>query len=146
MSDNENDLGPEQANTCQLSRRDFLKLLATAGLVVGCSASQRALSPDESSTSSSKYDFSQISFCGIYCEDVCPERAYPKSCDGCKIQGGKCAPYCCGCPVRKCAQEKGMLTCAHCNGFPTCDKDTWKTYPSLRGKIEQLRAELQIQP
>jgi len=146
MSEIETNLQPEHTIAHQFSRRDFLKLMATAGLVAGCSACQRAFSSDESSTPSSKFDFSQISFCGIYCQEACPEHAYPKSCDGCKTEGGKCTPYCCMCPVRKCAQERGVLTCAHCDGFPTCDKETWKTYPSLRGRIEQLRAELQTQP
>jgi len=77
MSEIETNLQPEHTIAHQFSRRDFLKLMAAAGLVAGGSTCQRTLLSDESSTPSSKFDFRQISFCGIYCQEVCPENAYP---------------------------------------------------------------------
>jgi len=146
MKDVEKKDRSEYSDPRLLSRRDFLKLLAAAGLVAGCGACQPAVPGTDSAASEGSIDFSRISYCGIHCQEACPEWAYPQTCDGCKAQTTKCAPYCCGCPVRKCAREKEVLTCAHCNGFPTCDKETWNIYPGLRKQIEQLRAELQTQP
>jgi hypothetical protein len=136
----------EQSGACQLSRQNFLKLLAMLGLVAGFSACQRAASLEEASSSPGKYDFRLISFCGLDCENACPENTYPNTCEGCKAQSGKCASYCCGCPVRMCAQEKSVLTCAHCEDFPGCVKETWATYPGLKERIELIRAELLKQP
>jgi hypothetical protein len=147
MTEINNKLHGEQDDYTQISRRDFCKLSAMAGfIIVGCWACQSTQSTSETIPSKVKFDFSQLSFCGLNCKEACPEYAYPKTCEGCKSKGGKCAPYCCGCPVRGCASEKGILTCAHCDEFPTCDKDTWKTYPRLRSQIEQLRVEIKSQP
>ncbi len=41
-------------------------------------------------------------------------------CDGCKSSGRRADQ---GCPVRPCAIEKGVETCAHCDEYP-CDKLT----------------------
>ena len=138
----------------RLSRRDFLKVagVAAAGTVLTACTPKTSHPPEPipptMTTTTSNVDFSRIAYCGIHCQEACPEGAYPQTCDGCKAQARneKCAPYCCGCPVRKCAQEKGVLTCAHCDGFPTCDKSTWATYPGLKKQVEQLRVELQLQP
>ena len=83
-----------------------------------------------------------MAYCGIRCWSACPEGAYPDQCEGCKSQGGKLSPYCETCAVRKCASEKGVLTCAHCDGYPTCEADTWKTFPMLRSKIDRIRSDL----
>lgn len=156
MVDTKNKLQPESVDPNRLSRRDFLKIAGAAVVGTVLTACTPLTTPPPETTpipplptsSESSMDFNKISYCGIHCREACPEWAYPQTCDGCKSPVGneKCAPYCCGCPVRKCAQEKGVLTCAHCDGFPMCDKDTWKTYPGLKGRVEQLRTELQLQP
>ena len=42
-------------------------------------------------------------------------------CDGCKTSTGRLYSGCNNCEIRKCAQEKGCLTCAHCIEYP-CEK------------------------
>jgi hypothetical protein len=42
-------------------------------------------------------------------------------CDGCKASSGRLYSGCSQCEIRKCAQEKDFLTCAHCIEYP-CDK------------------------
>lgn len=44
------------------------------------------------------------------------------SCDGCRRNGRK-TPYCESlCPIRRCAQEKAVSTCAGCEEMLTCEK------------------------
>ena len=43
-------------------------------------------------------------------------------CDGCRMNGRK-TPYCESlCPIRQCALEKGVSTCAGCGELLTCEK------------------------
>jgi hypothetical protein len=42
-------------------------------------------------------------------------------CDGCRVPGGRLSTYCATCEIRLCAQNKGMVTCAHCPDSP-CEK------------------------
>ena len=137
-------------------RRDFLKLAVAAGtglLAAGCSTSQEpsaspTITPAPVPTAIPTYsaeDFSHMAYCGIRCWAACPEHAYPNSCEGCKSEGGKLSRSCGFCAIRKCASEKQVLTCAHCDEYPSCEADTWTRYPILRDKIDQIRSDLQIQ-
>jgi hypothetical protein len=145
-----------------ISRSGFLKLAATAGLlVVGCNAKPEptatptskptvppTIMPTSAPTAIPTYsaeDFSRMAYCGIRCWSACPEHAYPKSCEGCKSSGGILAPYCQTCAIRKCASEKQVLTCAHCQEYPSCTVETWTIFPVLRKKIDQIRSDLQNQ-
>jgi hypothetical protein len=42
-------------------------------------------------------------------------------CDGCRVPDGRLSAYCATCEIRLCAQQKGMVTCAHCPECP-CEK------------------------
>jgi len=42
-------------------------------------------------------------------------------CDGCKTEGGRLFSGSNKCPVRICAGEKGVETCAHCSEY-ACEK------------------------
>jgi hypothetical protein len=157
----------------RIYRRDFLKVaVAAAGaglLAAGCNTSQEptaapaseptatpiseptaspTIPPTPKSTAIPTYsadDFSRMAYCGIRCWAACPERAYPTNCEGCKSEGGKLGPFCEVCALRKCASEKEVLTCAHCDEYPLCKVDTWTRYPVLRRKIDQIRSALQAQ-
>jgi hypothetical protein len=142
-----------------ICRRDFLKLAVAAGLLSGCGAEQQpnAAPPDEPTATPtcaptgtadtvSAEDFSQVAYCGIRCREACPEHTYPTSCEGCKSEGGKLGHFCERCAIRKCAMEKQVVTCAHCDEYPSCDVDTWKMYPVLRRKIDGIRSTLEAQP
>jgi hypothetical protein len=152
-----------------ICRRDFLKQIALAGFLAGCSTDQKStavpiseptatptnrptalptITPTPKPTANPTYsaeDFSRMAYCGIRCWVECPENAYPASCEGCKSKGGKLGHYCEICSIRKCAGEKQVLTCAHCDGYSSCEADTWKRYPILRIKIDQIRSDLQAQ-
>jgi hypothetical protein len=45
--------------------------------------------------------------------------------------------------IRKCAVEKQVVTCAHCDEYPTCDDPMWESYPWLRRQIDQIRSNLE---
>jgi hypothetical protein len=42
-------------------------------------------------------------------------------CDGCRMEGGRLFSGCSKCQIRKCAREKGVENCAHCNEY-VCEK------------------------
>jgi len=46
------------------------------------------------------------------------------------------------CSLKKCATRRGLKTCAHCAGFPTCKDEQWSRYPKLREVAEAMRATL----
>ena len=44
------------------------------------------------------------------------------NCEGCRMDGAK-TPYCEAlCPIRQCALQKGVETCAACGDMPGCEK------------------------
>lgn len=146
-----------------ICRRDFVKWVVMSGLITGFIADQKIIAekisastssltskPDTPSTSTtssesdhppaySAEDFNRMAYCGIRCQAACPENAYPESCGGCKSTDGKLGHYCEICSIRKCAGKNQVLTCAHCDDYPACDVDTWKRYPILRKKIDEIR-------
>jgi len=55
-------------------------------------------------------------------------------CPGCRAGGGYPA-----CPIRACARDRGVTTCAECAEWP-CDKSAFLArYVNLRGDVERLR-------
>ena len=139
----------------RMYRRNLLKLAvaaATGLLATGSRASQEQTVPQTTTpppaTSAdrthSPEDFSRMAYCGIKCWAACPEKEYPDHCGGCKSEGGKRGHFCVICSIRKCASEKQVLTCAHCDEYPACEADTWTKYPILRDMIDRLRSDLQI--
>lgn len=122
-----------------ITRRDFCKLALAAGLAAGCSASSE---PSAIPTDVGE-DYSLVAFCGIRCLEECPDHAYPKTCDGCQSTGDKLSFYCSSmCSIRKCALEKGVLTCAHCDDYPNCTAPEWTRFPMLKDKIQKIRNDL----
>ena len=59
-------------------------------------------------------------------------------CDGCRVPGGRLTAYCATCNIRVCAQEKGVITCAHCAECP-CEKIV---APRARKVLENLKKTL----
>ena len=58
-------------------------------------------------------------------------------CDGCK--SGR-TPF--NCEAKKCAVSRNLPTCAHCDDFPSCDKDIWTKWPPLKEKVQAMRSKL----
>jgi hypothetical protein len=63
------------------------------------------------------------------------------TCDGC-TSTGRLGGYCADCPVRACAVERGLVHCAACGEYATCEtlEDFIKDIPEARANLEALRA------
>ena len=59
-------------------------------------------------------------------------------CDGCKSNR---TPFN-NCEAKKCAVSRNLPTCAHCDDFPSCDKEIWTKWPQLKEKVEAMRSKL----
>jgi hypothetical protein len=64
-------------------------------------------------------------------------------CDGCKTEGGRLFSGCSKCQVRKCAREKGVENCAHCDEY-VCEKlkDFFNIEPNSKALLEEIRSKL----
>ncbi len=62
------------------------------------------------------------------------------TCDGCVTAGGRLSSYCSVCPVRACAEEHGVESCAYC---PDYDCETIRGFfqmnPALQQALDALR-------
>jgi hypothetical protein len=62
-------------------------------------------------------------------------------CDGCTMIDARIPKHCLNCPVRCCAMETGVRTCADCARFP-CDrlKSLWDTmvFKDARPRLERM--------
>lgn len=146
-------------------RREFLKCMtwASLGLMLGglkCSTSQKIKEKEMSE---------MIAYCGIDCHecgallatqadddlkrkqiaeqwskiynsDIKPEDI---NCLGCTTEGNVHFTYCKVCAIRKCAQEKKAINCAHCTSYP-CEKlsEFLKMVPEAKQKLDEIRSTL----
>jgi hypothetical protein len=128
------------------NRRDFLKTISCASLCLfagglGCTKQKKTSNKTDSDMKE------MIACCGIPCHecgafiatknnddkkrkevaeqwskqfnaDIKPEAIY---CDGCLSKDGYLFSHCNVCEIRKCAMEKKLANCAHCNEYP-CEK------------------------
>lgn len=64
-------------------------------------------------------------------------------CDGCKTEGGRLFSGCSTCQIRKCAREKGIESCAHCNGY-ACERleKFFTTDPEAKKRLDKIRSAL----
>jgi hypothetical protein len=63
-------------------------------------------------------------------------------CDGCSV-GARHGGYCSLCPVRACAVQRGVSTCAACTDYP-CEELTkfHSTTAHAKANLEALRAQM----
>ena len=157
-SENESQLNVENK---EHDRRDLLRFGICAG--VGFALGQTGLSccPQSSACKTKKMakddEFAMVAYCCLEC-DKCDAYIATQSndkqlkakvakewkmdieklsCDGCKSENALF-----NCDAKKCAVARGVLTCAHCDDFPTCDKEIWTKWPMLKKKTEDMRAKL----
>jgi hypothetical protein len=154
---------PQQSRLNGIKRRDFLK--QSIPICVGISIGTICLSCKRNRSSSQKdnaeaEDFLMIAYCGLDCErcdaylatlnkdenlktevaerwGMKPEDIF---CMGCKSENALFS-----CSAKKCAVERNVITCAHCEDFITCDNEIWEKYPQIRQKAEELRKQLEEQ-
>jgi len=62
-------------------------------------------------------------------------------CDGCKTETGRLFSGCKSCQIRKCAREKSIENCAHCDDFP-CEslEKFFNTEPDARKRLDEIRS------
>ena len=61
-------------------------------------------------------------------------------CDGCLADEGRLAGYCGMCPIRGCAKERGVASCAYCDDY-VCDKlqEHLSHAPEMRELLDAMR-------
>jgi hypothetical protein len=64
-------------------------------------------------------------------------------CDGCRASSGRLYSGCSKCEIKKCAQEKDCLTCAHCIEYP-CDKlrKFFITDPNAKSHLDDIKSSM----
>jgi len=135
-----------------------IALAAGAGGLSCCPCrSKKDATPAKTQTTSVPTDWAMIAYCCLEC-DKCDVYVATQTndetlrakvakewkmdaaklyCNGCKSDR---TPF--NCEAKQCAVAKGLPTCAHCDDFPTCDKEIWTKWPPLRQMTETMRARL----
>jgi hypothetical protein len=64
-------------------------------------------------------------------------------CDGCKTEGGRLFSASRKCEIRKCAGQKGIENCAHCNEC-ACERleKLFATDPDAKKRLDAIRSAL----
>jgi hypothetical protein len=64
-------------------------------------------------------------------------------CDGCKTENGRLFSGCKYCEIRKCARQKRIENCAHCNEYACERLDRFFTdYPEAKSRLDVIRSAL----
>ena len=65
-------------------------------------------------------------------------------CDGClATQGPRCS-YCAECPIRACAIDRGVQSCAHCADYGCSMIEQFLSHaPEMRKTLDEMRATFQ---
>jgi len=64
-------------------------------------------------------------------------------CTGCLTVGDNVFNYCKICEIRRCAMERGVISCAHCDEY-ACERLAafFKMNPPARATLEEIRRKL----
>ncbi|MGD0037947.1 MAG: DUF3795 domain-containing protein [Bacteroidota bacterium] len=64
-------------------------------------------------------------------------------CDGCQTTNGRLFSGCFGCVIRKCAKQKAVENCAHCNEY-ICEQlgAFFIKDPSAKERLEEIRSRI----
>ena len=148
------------AETVGRNRREMLKTCACAGLALALGSASISCCPCSSGREQAILDgdeFDMVAYCCLEC-DKCDVYIATQNndddlrakvakqwnmdagklyCDGCK---SKRALF--DCEAKKCAVQKNLPTCAHCDDFPSCDKEIWTKWPQLKQKVQAMRNRL----
>jgi len=65
------------------------------------------------------------------------------NCEGCTAESGLQFRHCATCEMRRCAMEKGLPNCAHCNEYP-CEtlSGFFDVAPEARERLDFIRSGL----
>ena len=79
----------------------------------------------------------------IYGQEYKPEDV--TDCDGCKTENGRLFSGCRYCEIRKCAREKSIENCAHCDEY-ACEKlkefFATEAHAHAKERLDKIRAQL----
>ncbi len=107
-------------------------IIGSCGLVCSeCSAYLAYINDDDDLRQKTSAEWSKM-----YGAEIPPEAI---NCTGCRLEGVKIS-HCAECPVRLCAIEKEVDTCADCELYSCSTLDKFVEYiPQARQKLEELR-------
>jgi hypothetical protein len=65
------------------------------------------------------------------------------NCEGCLVDAENVFNYCKVCEIRKCAKDKAVVTCAHCDDYG-CEKLTkfFSQAPQVKARLDEVRKNL----
>lgn len=65
------------------------------------------------------------------------------NCDGCRPDSSRLFSHCQVCEIRKCARDKAVANCAHCDDY-ACEKleGFFKMVPDAREKLDTIKSSL----
>lgn len=77
----------------------------------------------------------------LYGEEYRPQDI--NDCDGCKSESRRLFSGCRRCEIRKCAREKSVENCAHCDEY-ACERleKFFATYPEAGKRLDAIRSAL----
>ena len=157
-----------------IGRRGFLGAAGIlGGCVAVCPLARAARGADEADPPPETLpDFEKLTYCCFECTtELCPllkaslendleykrekaaewkekyGRDFPLEevyCFGCKVE-----PACQGegvkrCDARACVIDRKLVSCAHCDELPTCQRDLWVNFPAFRKHVLGIRTALKI--
>lgn len=65
------------------------------------------------------------------------------NCDGCLSSSGRLIDYCAVCEIRRCALEKAVENCAHCDEYACETLSNWfESVPDAKATLEEIRQSL----
>ena len=155
-----------------IGRRELVKagcaacIAAWAAFNIGCKSKQEAEKPEVKTGEAAK----MLAYCGIICSEC---EAYIATqnrdredlqkvaakwseeyggeitvesiiCDGCKTTGGRMSEFCANiCEIRKCALEKMVQNCAHCEQYP-CEKlnPIFQMAPEAKTTLDSIKQRI----
>lgn len=73
---------------------------------------------------------------GLTAEDI--------NCDGCLVNEGRLFSHCFECPIRACGRARGVVNCAHCADYESCEHVAgfFEMAPEAKAVLDEIRAGL----
>ncbi len=117
-------------------------MLAYCGLVCDtCPIHLATLEPDAGKRAGMRVDIARAAT-EIYQLPMTPEQV--TDCDGCKA-GGRLLAGCAECPIRPCALERGLDTCASCPEYACEELEGHFAHdPESRARLDAIRARRKV--
>ena len=113
------------------------QMIAYCGLVcTDCAAYKATQANDQAALEKVAAEWREQFNPGITVADV--------ACNGCLATSPPQCSHCAECPIRACGVERGVVNCAHCTDYDSCEKleQFFNFAPDLRAALEKLRKQV----